>query len=432
MGHFDPHSKEVVDAVSHVHTYVHRLMKMHKGAYKSAFLPKKGRRLDAVPNFATMCASPCWNDIKTGMLAFMTAAETACPKTTPAPCSPSTPAPAAPTSKPENNTCLFDTCSGTIGRVCASSALKDQVVKANPCSGAAVEFVCGAICGTSCTANSAEERKLFCPTGNTQKDDDDDGDQCEQGGSQSAEAMAGMFNFLCLKNSANNIYCQAKGMELSRGGAFAGSPTEEFPDPCNVDCSGPTGKAIAELGCCMGSLIQVNEKHKLMTHAELVSAKAATFKCGGAPAMTACNDAGAGLLVSTETVLGTKKVASCPTTAAAAKAEKINIANWVKMTPADVSLVACPRAGTNCMAGGGRRLETSSDQLQYSVSVTGTAATIASKKAAVQASATTLASAGPGAAAAPGSGAGLVGGAVSVSVKSLGGLLMGLLWLNIS
>jgi hypothetical protein len=222
-----------------------------------------------------------------------------------------------------------------------------------------------------------EERKLFCG----QDDEDETTEEeveCAEEGDPSASELGDEFNFICLKNPATGFYCQAKAAELETTGAFQGTPTEEFPDPCAINCSSPTGVAISQMGCCMGSLLVISERYGIFTHAEEITARAATYKCGGIVAMTACNGENAGNLVPTETVIGEYPVDSCPSTKAESDLKAEDIARGLQMSSRNVNLIACQRGGTDCLGQGGRRL--SGNKLEYQVLVTGSSSQIASKK----------------------------------------------------
>merc|ERR1719198_1481874 len=106
-------------------------------------------------------------------------------------------------------------------------------------------------------------------------------------------------------------------MALAKEGAFQEeNVTAEYPDPCSIDCSTKTSKAIKELGCCMASAIDmmsasVGKDPKKANELKLM--KAVAWKCGGNQAMQLCSG---GSLVATEILQAKKMIPKCPATTA--------------------------------------------------------------------------------------------------------------------
>lgn len=220
----------------------------------------------------------------------------------------------------------------------------------------------------------------------------------------SADSMKEMFNFLCLKNvdAGKNFYCMQKFTQWEAAGAFKDNPTQEFPDPCLINCDTPTGKGIAELGCCMGSMMHAMEKmgDSGMSAAEMRAAKAAMYKCGGTEAFKICNGTGTGLLVPTELLQGKRSVSTCPANPAQAKEIQVLVANGLGVKTSEVSLITCKPATSTCDQGsgtsGGRRMEdkrhlSASNTMEYTVTITASDSTkLAAQRAAVTAKVATV------------------------------------------
>jgi len=208
--------------------------------------------------------------------------------------------------------------------------------------------------------------------------------------------MKDSFNLMCAYNPTKKFYCQQKAMEWEKKGAFKDDPDVIFPNPCDVDCNKPTGKAIADMGCCLGSLVFVMEKTKQMSAKEIRAVKAATYKCGGMKALQVCNGKDSGIMLPTKVMPGKSRVDKCPATSAEEKTFKTVLAKALKVKPVELSLVACVPAGSSC-EGGSRRMggthddahdstpSASGNTMNYKVTVSGSEATVAAKEKAVQA-----------------------------------------------
>merc|ERR1719453_2521083 len=213
--------------------------------------------------------------------------------------------------KPDDNEheqCLFDMGkmsmgpAGTLADVCKKGVVKelgpDSMFKMDMCALSSMEFICDAILSSDCATDNAEERKLFCQTNS--EDDEKEEPDCDNPPPNEQEAMTDNFNQMCAYNPTGKFYCQQAGAEWEKKGAFKEEPEEIFPNPCDIDCNNPTGKAIAAMGCCLGTLIAGSEKHGHMSAKALRSAKAATFKCGGMKAMQVCSGANSGMIKATK------------------------------------------------------------------------------------------------------------------------------------
>jgi len=464
--------KEIADMIGKAKRITQKFLKSHKGKQ----IAMKGRRLSA-PDYSTMCENACFKDVKNGMITMLTAVETHCPAPTPVPCPTPAPSPQASTSSAadpsstngalntvaattttadgarrldesttqvvstsegaqiggggsaEESDCVFDACA-LMATMCDEASTMAQITGGDQCIQSTFDFMCNGLCSASCTdpTKSVEERKLFCSPGDSGESGGEEYEEPPECGAQDdstpdAKAMGEMFNFMCLKNSEKNFFCMTKGAEFETAGAFEGSADEEFPNPCAVDCSTATGQAIKEMGCCMGSLLAVGEKHGMMTHAELISAKAATYKCGGQTAMIPCTDANAGLVMPTAAIVGSMAVDTCPATKAETMAKQVFIANALQAQPKQVSIMACPRDGVGCK-GSGRRLSGAS--VEYTVTVTGTDAQVQAQITAMETKAAEIGVVGD--TQESGTGTSQVSGSDGESLNLLAGLVTSMLW----
>merc|ERR1712070_29965 len=175
------------------------------------------------------------------------------------------------------------------------------------------------------------------------------------------------------------------GTQLEKQGAFKEENiTAEYPNPCSIDCSTKTSKAVKELGCCMASAIDMmsNEAKTDKKKAnELKHMKAVAWKCGGNQAMQLCSG---GSLVATEILQAKKMITKCPTTPADENAIAKTIAKDLDVSFNTVSLTVCAASGDlSCSSSrrlvGERRL--ASNELHYTVKIMGAnASTVAAKK----------------------------------------------------
>lgn len=191
---------------------------------------------------------------------------------------------------------------------------------------------------------------------------------------------------MCVKNNKGEN-CQALAGEWTTKGAFAGDPTDVFPDPCAINCSSITGQAIAAMGCCWGTFINMAEGNTaFMKEKELRAVKAATFKCAGMKGMEVCNT---GTMLPTEVLSGKVGVSTCPATTLEVRKFQAQLAKKLKVPSSHVSIVACLLGEKSGCEGGsisssGRRLPSAIASLNYAVKLTGSNATaLAVKKASV-------------------------------------------------
>merc|ERR1712216_218761 len=113
-----------------------------------------------------------------------------------------------------------------------------------------------------------------------------------------------------------------------------------------------------------------------MNAKKLRSVKAVTYKCGGMKAMDVCSGKDAGVLLSTKVLPGTKNVARCPANSKEEKGVTVGISQALGVKSTLISLVACVPAGSSC-EGQNRRMASSSNTINYAVTVAGTASSVA-------------------------------------------------------
>lgn len=167
---------------------------------------------------------------------------------------------------------------------------------------------------------------------------------------------------MCTKNPVGNFYCLQKAMELEKQGAFQGeSPSDEFPDMCNINCSTTTAKAIKELGCCSAVMIDMMQKEGAEI-SDIRTAKAVAWKCGGEESLTLCD----GNILPTMILPGVETVEKCPKTKQEEQTFKKNLAKKIAQSTHSVSISAC----TGAQKCDGRRLASGSKEVHYTVKVT--------------------------------------------------------------
>jgi len=386
---------EVRAAVAKIEAQARKVSKSHSF---------QGRRLQSMPDidFSSLCTSKCWAAIKTSMIKMVVDVEKNCGKDAmkdPA-CDKSKTGDAPPPddSSSEAEQCLFDMGKmslgpeGTLAEVCTKGVVKtlgpDTMYKMDMCMLSSFDFICDAILSTACATDNTQERKLFCQP--PSKDDEpEDPPDCDAPKSSEQEAMTDNFNQMCSYNPTGKFYCQQEAAAWEKKGAFKEEPEEIFPNPCDITCDNPTGKAIAAMGCCLGSLIAGSEKHGHMSAKALRSAKAATFKCGGMKAMQVCSGANSGMIKATKIFAGKQSVDTCPTTSAAEKKVKAALAKTLDVTPGSLSLMACVPAGSSC-EGGSRRVAATGNTIHFATTVSGSDAVFAAKEKAVTAKIATV------------------------------------------
>jgi len=260
----------------------------------------------------------------------------------------------------------------------------------SPCVAPAMDFMCNSMCSDKCKANS-EVKKMFGGPGRRLADEPTCDDGSGQGQSMKSDEMASAFNFMCMKGPSQEkvkknegFYCLTKGNQLEKQGAFKEENiTAEYPNPCSIDCSTKTSKAVKELGCCMASAMDMMSKsvgNDTKKANELKLMKAVAWKCGGNQAMELCSG---GSLLATEILQAKKTIPKCPTTTADESALAVEIAKDLDVSFNTVSLMVCAASGDlSCSSSrrlGERRL--ASNELHYTVKIVGAnASTVAAKK----------------------------------------------------
>jgi len=384
-------------AVAKIETLARKVRKSHVS---------QGRRLQSMPDvdFGKLCTSKCWTAIKTSVVKMVDDMEKNCGAgaLTNEECKKpgdtekdGTGAPADPAPKEENqqdSPCLFDMGKmpmgplGTLADACKAGVVKslgpDTIYKMDLCTLSTFGFVCTAVLG-DCATDNTQERKLFCQAPSAD-DKPEDPPNCDNPPDSEGDAMVNSFNQMCAYNPTGKFYCQQKAAAWQKKGAFKDEPEVLFPNPCDIDCNKPTGKAILEMGCCMGQFIAGGLKGSGMSAKAFRSAKAAVFKCGGMKAMEVCTGALSGMITPTKIFAGKQSVATCPATDAAEKETKAALAKTLAVSPGSLSLVACVPADSSC-EGGNRRMAASTSTINYAVKVTGSTTAIAAKEKAVKA-----------------------------------------------
>ena len=353
---------------------VHRALtglKTHKSHLATA------RRLTGskeMPDFSKMCKSACWTSITTGLVAMYKKLEAdpvcAAQMTSDTECKSN-----STRRLEEDKSCMFtDTCTSL--KTFCDDPSKIPSYGYDNCTTPIVEWICDSICGTACTADHVEEKKLFCSGDDGSSDDsgDDSDDSCESG--MDGDAMADAFNLMCVVDP-DGEYCLDQYFAWEKKGAFKSeSASEEFPDPCAIDCSTPTGKAIKDMGCCMAISLD------FMKGAEYKAAAAAVYTCGGKQGLTMCDTSSQA--IPAEVLIGGKGLATCPTTAAESAATQKSLAVELKTKKKDIKLVVCTVTDSTCGGGGRRLAEVAKNTMTYTVKVKGSKDEIAAKKAAME------------------------------------------------
>lgn len=327
-------------------------------------------------DFAQLCSDTCWDQATGGMISLVHLMEDPqCAATFAGDEEEGPNEEPDPDEEEESDQCLFDMCADPTFQMICNPDTDLSVFNLGPCMVPLFRFVCDSICHASCQLQDAPARQVFCSP-ETHEEEEEEEDQEEL--AMSPDSMADMFNFMCLYNPNKEFYCQQKGMEWEAAGAFEGGPVDEFPDPCNIDCSSPTGQAIAELGCCMAGLVHISEKAKMLTLEELRVAKAAMHHCGGDDAFNFCSGKSSGMTAPAELIRGSFLTDACPTSRTSEGSLKAIVADELGTRASAIDIVACVSGVAG--ACGGRRLG-SGVSVDYTVTLMGSnASMLASQK----------------------------------------------------
>jgi len=402
LSNFQGTAAQTEAQVAEVHASVRRAQALANKASKLPGFTKAGsteRRLVSGSDidYPALCQSECWTQISSAMVTMVANMEKNCPVEPTEACDLEAEKQrwaeekeAQETGEVANATCAFDMCQmdmgvGTLDAVCNDAEGlvgvfgPDTLYNMSLCTLSSFQMICDGFCSTACQTNNAEERKFMCAPRDPSEVEEAPV-ECKDD-SQSSQEMEDMLNLMCSQNE-NGEYCQAIAAEWEAKGAFSGDPTEVFPDPCVIDCSEATGQAIAAMGCCWGSFINVAERNTaMMAEEELRAVKAATFKCAGVAGMSICNT---GTTVPTEVLAGKMGVQTCPATTLDLQTFVAQLAVNLEVTSSVVAVMTCIAGSTSC-EGGSRRLTTSSSaSLTYTVKVSGSdSEKMAAKKASV-------------------------------------------------
>merc|ERR1719253_1024476 len=159
------------------------------------------------------------------------------------------------------------------------------------CTKPPLDFLCNTVCGAKCKNDKSIMTFMFQSTTTTSTTTASSAAPACEPSQMPHDAMGAAFTFMCVKgpdaataSTSKGFYCQSKIMELQKGGAFqVASPSDEYPDPCSIDCSTKTSQAIKALGCCTGSMIDMMSQVAVTDPRqakEVKIVKAVAWKCG--------------------------------------------------------------------------------------------------------------------------------------------------------